>query len=70
MTPTPMTPTELRQWREAHGLSLRALAKLLGVTHGAIAHWENPDNPNPPPHWLRFALPQIEQELNAETNNR
>jgi transcriptional regulator with XRE-family HTH domain len=61
-----MKPAELRYWREVHGLSLRQLAALLGVTHSAIAHWENPDNPNPPPHWLTWALPAIEAELKGE----
>ena len=59
-----MSPDELKRWREAHGLTLRRLATLLDVHYMTIWRWEHEQRQ--PPHWLRFALPQIEQQLKQE----
>lgn len=56
-----MSSDDLRNWREAHGLSQSDLACRLGVTNITVWRWEH--NQRTPPQWLRFALPQIEAAL-------
>lgn len=61
-----MTPDELKRWREMYGISQRELAQRLNVSNGAVSRWEDPEDVNVPPYWLKWALPQIEQDLKEE----
>lgn len=55
---TPVTGVELRQWREANGYSLRALAEKLGVkSSSTINAWEDGQEiPEPTQKVLRWLL--------------
>lgn len=72
--------TRIRRTRRLAGLSQRALANLLGVTHGTVGHWET--NRSPPNarmliklsritgvdlHWLVFGQPYVNRALPSET---
>ena len=74
--------TRIRRTRRLAGLSQRALAKLLGVTHGTVGHWET--NRSPPGarmlvefsritgvdlHWLVFGQPHTDHAP-SDTNPR
>lgn len=65
MTMLPSAPEsdryELRQWRQRHGLSMRALGEYLGVTWLAIQRWETGMYNIPP--YLHLALREVERQL-------
>lgn len=73
--------TRIRHTRMLAGLSQRALANLLGVTHGTVGHWET--NRSPPNartlvefsritgvdlHWLVFGQPYANQATPDENS--
>jgi transcriptional regulator with XRE-family HTH domain len=65
MTMLPATPetdqAELRAWRRRHGLSMRELGELLGVTRLAVQRWEAGTHNIPP--FLYLALRELERQL-------
>jgi transcriptional regulator with XRE-family HTH domain len=72
-----MTPKELRQWREQHGLTRESLALLLSpskketLSHRTIERWEQNRNAKIPV-FLRLALAEVEriitENIGAENN--
>lgn len=58
-----MTPSELRSWRIAHGLTQAQLAVLLGVGTTTAARWEQGIVPISRP--VALALQTIAQQLEA-----
>lgn len=36
-----MTPEELRHWRKSRGLTVKAMAELVGVTVRSVTRWES-----------------------------
>lgn len=56
-----MTDQELKQWREAHGISQQGLADLLETPKTTIENWEQ--GRRQAPKYLRRALADIAREL-------
>lgn len=52
---------QLRQWRLEHGLSMRELGEMLGVTWLAVQRWEAGTYRVPP--FLHLALRELERSL-------
>ena len=63
-----MTAAQLREWREAHGLTQEKLARILGVTMNTVWRWEAEGTPNvrAVPPFLGLALREIERQLVVE----
>lgn len=59
--------TDVRDFRERHGLTQLRLAYLMDVTPGAISKWER-DDPKPPPRWVELALKGLEVELAEQSS--
>jgi transcriptional regulator with XRE-family HTH domain len=59
----PLTPEQLKSWRQARELSQNELADLLGVEVGTISRWERGQRVSPA--FLPLALKTISDELNG-----
>jgi transcriptional regulator with XRE-family HTH domain len=60
-----VTPAELRQWRESHGLSLRAAGRALGVAPSTLLRWESGERGMRWPDAVRGRMERYERELAA-----
>jgi DNA-binding transcriptional regulator YiaG len=52
---------DLRAWRRSHGLTLKALASVLGVYWITVQRWETGAQAIPP--YLHLALERLEQKV-------
>lgn len=59
-----MSPEELKDWREAHGLTIAGVAERLPCGERTWAHWEG--GTRTPPDFLPRALRDLERELAME----
>jgi transcriptional regulator with XRE-family HTH domain len=59
-----MEGKDVREWREARGLSQRRLARLLGVDQVTIYRWEAGNRK--PPILLERALRDVDRELQEQ----
>ncbi len=63
-----MAPEDLKNWRQKHGYSQRALATALGVFQVTVARWETGVRKIPP--FLHLALVGLEHMTNHELNEK
>ncbi len=60
------TATDLRDFRKAHGMSQRALAAKVGVSHRTIVRWEKGEIEKADP----FRLEKLRQVMHRWTTRR
>lgn len=60
-----MTPSDIRQWRETHGVGVRELARILDISPSTVIRWESGEMQNPGA-MLDCALQWIAHQRRAE----
>lgn len=67
VSPDPVSPTELREFRAQLGASQKSLSRCLGVSTRTVEGWESGAG-NPPAAYLRLALQRLALGHSVDSN--